>query len=100
MVRDRPTEYALFSLAQIVSDQYLDSPIAVLAANQRKACDVCTTDPEHPFMVDGGVWETHLRSKNHRYMRGELRKGTRQPAGARQETGHEVTQSEADISNV
>ncbi|KAI0781243.1 tRNA isopentenyltransferase [Trametes elegans] len=50
-VRERPTD-----------------PIAVLTANQRRVCDVCTADPSQPHMVDGGLWETHLRSRNHRYM--------------------------------
>ncbi|KAI0713288.1 tRNA isopentenyltransferase [Earliella scabrosa] len=52
-VRERPTD-----------------PLAVLSANQRVVCDVCTIDPDQPVMVDGVKWETHVRSRGHRRMTG------------------------------
>ncbi|KAI0653185.1 tRNA isopentenyltransferase [Cubamyces menziesii] len=53
-VRERPTD-----------------PLAVLAANQRRVCEICTVDSTQPVMVDGGAWETHIRSKGHRWMTGK-----------------------------
>ncbi|KAI0362767.1 tRNA isopentenyltransferase [Trametes cingulata] len=55
-------------------------PLAVLAANQRKVCDVCTVDPNEPVMVDGGLWETHVRSRGHRRMTGKAAKQRRRSA--------------------
>ncbi|KAI8998914.1 tRNA isopentenyltransferase [Trametes punicea] len=62
-VRERPTD-----------------PVAVLQAHQRRVCEVCTTDPSNPFMVDGGLWETHIRSRNHRYMTGKGQNRHRLPS--------------------
>ncbi|KAI9056678.1 tRNA isopentenyltransferase [Trametes sanguinea] len=67
-VRERPTD-----------------PIAVLEANQRRVCEVCTTDPSQPVLVDGGLWERHIRSRNHRWHTGkdrrERRRGSRSIEG-------------------
>ncbi|KAH9857784.1 tRNA isopentenyltransferase [Lenzites betulinus] len=59
-------------------------PVAVLAANQYKVCEICTTDPEQPFMVGGGLWDAHLRSRSHRYMTGKGKKAHHQPYPERQ----------------
>ncbi|KAI1790736.1 tRNA isopentenyltransferase [Ganoderma leucocontextum] len=53
-VRDRPTD-----------------PMAVLNANQRMVCPVCTIDPDQPVLVDGTKWEMHHRSRGHRRMTGK-----------------------------
>ncbi|KAI0747813.1 IPP transferase-domain-containing protein [Daedaleopsis nitida] len=59
-VRDRPTD-----------------PLAVLSANQRVVCEVCTVDPGQPIMVDSAKLEMHLRSRGHRRMTGRGKGGTR-----------------------
>ncbi|KAI0371795.1 tRNA isopentenyltransferase [Pilatotrama ljubarskyi] len=55
-------------------------PLSVLTANQRRVCEVCTTDPSQPVMVDGGLWETHVRSRGHRRMTGKAAKQRRPSA--------------------
>ncbi|KAI0670674.1 tRNA isopentenyltransferase [Trametes maxima] len=54
-------------------------PLEVLTANQRRVCEICTTDSAQPFLVDGGLWDTHLRSRNHRYMTGKGKKERGRP---------------------
>ncbi|KAI0646770.1 tRNA isopentenyltransferase [Trametes meyenii] len=54
-------------------------PLEVLVANQRRICEICTIDTAQPFLVDGGLWETHLRSRNHRYMTGKGRQRRGRP---------------------
>ncbi|TBU66178.1 tRNA isopentenyltransferase [Dichomitus squalens] len=62
-VRDRPTD-----------------PMAVLSANRRMICPVCTTDPDQPVMVDGVKWEMHERSRGHRRMTGRDKRLPRSPS--------------------
>ncbi|KAH9901646.1 tRNA isopentenyltransferase [Cubamyces lactineus] len=66
-VRERPTD-----------------PLAVLAANQRRVCEICTVDPAQPVMVNGGAWETHIRSKGHRRMTGKDAKDRRRRQDSRE----------------
>ncbi|KAI0332085.1 tRNA isopentenyltransferase [Cubamyces sp. BRFM 1775] len=66
-VRERPTD-----------------PLAVLAANQQRVCEVCTVDPAQPVMVNGVAWETHIRSKGHRRMTGKDAKDRRRRQHSRE----------------
>ncbi|KAF8484391.1 IPP transferase-domain-containing protein [Gautieria morchelliformis] len=46
------------------------SPHAILDARRKVICDVCTTNPEQPMMVeDGQEWNDHMQSRRHRRMR-------------------------------
>ncbi|KAI0637276.1 tRNA isopentenyltransferase [Trametes polyzona] len=70
-------------------------PVAVLTANQRRVCEVCTVDPEQPVMVDGGAWETHVRSRGHRYMTGKGQKRREASPGGHPTTDNSTTEPEA-----
>ena len=53
--------------------------MAVLSANRRVVCPICTVDPDQPVLVDGVKWEMHQRSRGHRLMSGadkRLRRST------------------------
>ncbi|EMD38693.1 hypothetical protein CERSUDRAFT_94230 [Gelatoporia subvermispora B] len=41
-------------------------PTAVLEARRMVACDVCTVNPEQPFMVENAIWDVHIKSRTHR----------------------------------
>ncbi|KAI0822648.1 tRNA isopentenyltransferase [Trametes gibbosa] len=62
-------------------------PVAVLVANQRRACEICTTDLDQPVMVDGAQWDIHLRSRGHRYMTGKGNKSRHQSSAGREGGG-------------
>ncbi|OSD02771.1 tRNA isopentenyltransferase [Trametes coccinea BRFM310] len=80
-VRERPTD-----------------PIAVLEANQRRVCGVCTTDPSQPVLVDGGLWERHIRSRNHRWHTGKDRREHRARGASIERRAPQVQRADSPIS--
>ena len=51
--------------------------MAILNANKRVVCPVCTTDPDQPVLVDGVKWEMHERSRGHRRMTAKDKRASR-----------------------
>ncbi|KAF9257804.1 tRNA isopentenyltransferase [Marasmius fiardii PR-910] len=48
-------------------NQKATDPKEVLKARRKVQCDLCTVDPDQPFMVEAGKeWELHLKTRVHR----------------------------------
>jgi hypothetical protein len=46
-------------------------PSAVLTSHKRRLCEICTTDPSRPVMLDEQrEWERHCKSWRHQYLVG------------------------------
>src|SRR3979490_3337545 len=51
------------------------SPCATLDERRKVICDICTTNPEQPMMVEEGQeWKDHMQSRKPRRMRRERRR--------------------------
>ncbi|KAI0807077.1 tRNA isopentenyltransferase [Fomes fomentarius] len=71
--RDLPDPATLSQIAaeMLTVPERPTDPLAVLSANQRVKCEICTLDPCEPVMVDKARWDVHVRSRGHRRMTGQ-----------------------------
>ncbi|BGP14440.1 hypothetical protein JCM10213_004563 [Rhodosporidiobolus nylandii] len=54
------------------------------SAHMKRACPICTRDPQRPVMVEERQWDGHLKTKTHRIAAQKQRKGAKAESELRQ----------------
>ena len=58
-----------FTLGSVHVLKSVPRPSATLATRKRRLCEICTTDPSRPVMLDEArEWERHCKSWRHKYL--------------------------------
>lgn len=68
-VESKPMTYVLYNGCCIRVLTSLPRPSAALTTRKRRLCEICTTDPSYPVMLDEvREWERHCKSARHLYL--------------------------------